>query len=103
MCKDLAWYQPTSLEELLRLKRKYPHARIISGNSELAVELKFRFIDLSLAINPKQVPEMREYKLKDDGVYLGMGLSLTEMKSILDKYIDELPGKINDLTFFLKI
>jgi xanthine dehydrogenase/oxidase len=61
--KGLAWYQPTSLEELLRLKRKYPHARIISGNSELAIELKFRFIDLSLTINPKQITEMRENKM----------------------------------------
>lgn len=49
------WIQPNTLQQLLHLKRLYPHARLITGNSELAVELKFRFIDLPIVINPKQV------------------------------------------------
>ncbi|KAI6234567.1 Ferredoxin [Aphelenchoides fujianensis] len=54
------WFTPTSLDQLLRLKRLYPKARFISGNSELAVELKFRYIDLPVAINPKQIAELRQ-------------------------------------------
>ncbi|KAK0398793.1 hypothetical protein QR680_002757 [Steinernema hermaphroditum] len=88
----IVWYQPTTWSDLLRLKRRHPYARFISGNSELAIELKFRFIDLPIAINPKQVPEMREYKIDENkGIYLGTGLSLTEMKEILNRYIDKLP------------
>ena len=49
------WYQPNNYEALLTLKRLHPYARIISGNSELAVELKFRFIELHMVINPRQV------------------------------------------------
>ncbi|KAE9550987.1 hypothetical protein FO519_005802 [Halicephalobus sp. NKZ332] len=79
-----SWFQPRSLEELLDLKQKFPHARLISGNSELAVELKFRFIDVTMMINPKQVPEMRTYEVRKEGIYLGMGLSLTEIKQILN-------------------
>ncbi|KAI6175673.1 Ferredoxin [Aphelenchoides bicaudatus] len=58
--KNIVWYSPTSFDQLLRLKRRHPKSRFISGNSELAVELKFRFIELPIAINPKQVPELRE-------------------------------------------
>ncbi|CAD5228743.1 unnamed protein product [Bursaphelenchus xylophilus] len=87
------WFAPTSFDELLRIKREHPTGRFISGNSELAVELKFRFIDLSVAINPKQVPELRECYLDTErkAIYVGMGLSLTEMKARLNKFIKELP------------
>lgn len=123
MCdKDIVWYTPTSFDQLLRLKRRHPKSRFISGNSEvsfgflqtliivfpiqclakhsqmitfqLAVELKFRFIDLPIAINPKQVPELRECYLDREkkAVYAGMGLSLSEMKDRLNELIAELPG-----------
>uniref|UniRef100_A0A1I7XZV4 xanthine dehydrogenase n=1 Tax=Steinernema glaseri TaxID=37863 RepID=A0A1I7XZV4_9BILA len=88
----IVWYQPTNWDDLLRIKRRHPYSRFISGNSELAIELKFRFIDLPIAINPKQVPILREHRIDETrGIYLGMGLSLTEMKDILNGYIGELP------------
>ncbi|KAK6037539.1 FAD binding domain in molybdopterin dehydrogenase [Cooperia oncophora] len=65
-------------KDLLELKRLHPHARFISGNSELAIELKFRFIDLKLVINPRQVPDLHEVRLDSNGLYMGTGLSLTE-------------------------
>lgn len=56
MSKDgFTWYQPNSLEELLKLKSAYPNGRLISGNTEIGVEMKFRFIEAPMAINIKQV------------------------------------------------
>uniref|UniRef100_A0A0N4ZXA3 xanthine dehydrogenase n=1 Tax=Parastrongyloides trichosuri TaxID=131310 RepID=A0A0N4ZXA3_PARTI len=87
------WYTPTSLNKLVELKNKHPWSRIISGNSEVAVELKFRFIELPIIINPKQVPEMRKTYLdyNKNAVYVGTNLSLNEMKTVLERYIKELP------------
>ncbi|KAI1715623.1 molybdopterin-binding domain of aldehyde dehydrogenase domain-containing protein [Ditylenchus destructor] len=88
----IRWLQPTKFDQLLALKKLFPHGRLISGNSELAIELKFRFIDLSVAINPKQVAELREVRMdENNGIYMGTGLSLTEMREILNTYIDKLP------------
>lgn len=105
---DSVWYSPISFDQLLRLKRLHPNSRLISGSnvsnwiilvircldSELAVELKFRFIELPVAINPKQIPELRECYLdrKRKSVYIGMGLSLSEVKDRLNGFISELPG-----------
>uniref|UniRef100_A0A914EMA0 Xanthine dehydrogenase n=2 Tax=Acrobeloides nanus TaxID=290746 RepID=A0A914EMA0_9BILA len=93
MSKDgFTWYQPNSLEELLKLKSAYPNSRLISGNTEIGVEMKFRFIEAPMAINIKQVPELREYNLDNEkGLYLGMGLSLNEVKQLMEKYIAKLP------------
>uniref|UniRef100_A0A0N5B9E6 xanthine dehydrogenase n=1 Tax=Strongyloides papillosus TaxID=174720 RepID=A0A0N5B9E6_STREA len=92
---DCIWYTPTTLQKLVELKDKHPYSRIISGNSEVAVELKFRFIDLPIIINPKQVPEMRKSFLDFDrnAGYIGTNLSLNEMKTILERWIKELPGE----------
>uniref|UniRef100_A0A0K0E8Z9 xanthine dehydrogenase n=1 Tax=Strongyloides stercoralis TaxID=6248 RepID=A0A0K0E8Z9_STRER len=92
---DCIWYTPTTLEKLIELKSKHPYSRIISGNSEIAVELKFRFIDLPIIINPKQIPEMRKSYIDNDkeAGYIGTNLSLNEMKIILEKWIKELPGE----------
>uniref|UniRef100_A0AC35U6V0 Xanthine dehydrogenase n=1 Tax=Rhabditophanes sp. KR3021 TaxID=114890 RepID=A0AC35U6V0_9BILA len=88
---ECIWYQPTTIDKLVQLKAMYPFSRLISGNSEVAIELKFRFIELPIIINPKQIAEMRNYYLDDDGAYMGTNLSLSEIKVILSKWIEELP------------
>uniref|UniRef100_A0A915BF12 FAD-binding PCMH-type domain-containing protein n=2 Tax=Parascaris univalens TaxID=6257 RepID=A0A915BF12_PARUN len=90
--KDHHWYQPTSLAHALSLKASLPNARIIAGNSEVGIELKFRFIDVKHAINLKQIAELRGSHLDESqGAYLGMGLSLSEVQTTLKSYINELP------------
>ncbi|EFO88374.1 hypothetical protein CRE_11402 [Caenorhabditis remanei] len=85
------WYQPVSYNDLLCLKRELPHARLMSGNSELAIELKFRFIDLPAVINPRQVKELHERHLDGHGVYMGTGMSLTDMDNYSVQLMKELP------------
>ncbi|GMR45518.1 hypothetical protein PMAYCL1PPCAC_15713, partial [Pristionchus mayeri] len=87
------WYQPAHLADMLALKRLHPHARLISGNSELAVERKFRFIDLPIVINPRQVVELHESSLDSErGVYLATGLSLTQMDERIAEFRKQLEG-----------
>ncbi|CAB3405985.1 unnamed protein product [Caenorhabditis bovis] len=85
------WFQPTNYEDLLTLKREQPYARFISGNSELAIELKFRFIDLPVIINPRQVRELYVERVEDEGVYLGTGLSLTNIDDYMKRMMKEMP------------
>ncbi|EFP11440.1 hypothetical protein CRE_14385 [Caenorhabditis remanei] len=85
------WYQPVSYNDLLCLKRELPHARLMSGNSELAIELKFRFIDLPAVINPRQVKELHARHLDGHGVYMGTGMSLTDMDNYSVQLMKELP------------
>ena len=33
----VVWHRPTSLEELLVLKSKYPHAKLVNGNTEVGM------------------------------------------------------------------
>ena len=33
----VVWHRPTSLEELLALKSKYPQAKLVNGNTEVGM------------------------------------------------------------------
>ncbi|KAJ1372162.1 hypothetical protein KIN20_034243 [Parelaphostrongylus tenuis] len=81
------------IEQTRKLKRLYPHARLISGNSELGVELKFRFIELRIVINPRQVADLHEVRQESTGIYMGTGLSLTEVDNCLEHYMKKLPAQ----------
>lgn len=85
------WLQPTSLAHLLVLKRQMPGARLMAGNTEIGVELKFRHIELRTVLSVKQIPELRKHWLDADGVWFGSGMSLNEIKLLLDVLIAEQP------------
>ena len=51
----MLWLRPTSLEDLLYLKQKYPEAKIVIGNTELGVEIKFKKCNYPVMIQPSKV------------------------------------------------
>ena len=36
------WYRPTTLQELLHLKSKFPHAKLVIGNTEIGKNYIFQ-------------------------------------------------------------
>ena len=51
----MLWLRPTSLKDLLHLKLKYPEAKIVVGNTELGVEIKFKKCHYPVMIQPTKV------------------------------------------------
>ena len=51
----MLWLRPTSLEDLLHLKKKFPDAKIVVGNTELGVEIKFKKCYYPVMIQPTKV------------------------------------------------
>lgn len=87
----VTWHRPTQLQELLRLKADYPNAKLIVGNTEVGVEMKFKNLLYAVLINPIKVPELLELRESEDGVYFGAAVSLMEIDAYLRKRIEELP------------
>jgi xanthine dehydrogenase/oxidase len=51
----MLWLRPTSLEDILHLKKKFPEAKIVVGNTELGVEIKFKKCYYPVMIQPSKV------------------------------------------------
>ena len=54
----LAWYRPTSLQQLLALRHQHPGAKVVVGNTELGVEVKFKHCDYPVYLCPTAVEDM---------------------------------------------
>ena len=51
----MKWFRPCNLTELLDLKASHPEAKIVNGNTELGVEMKFKNCEYPVMIQPSQV------------------------------------------------
>ena len=54
------WFRPTTLQQFLELKQSYQDAKIVVGNTELGVEVKFKHCQYPVYINPSSITEMTQ-------------------------------------------
>lgn len=80
---NVIWYRPTKLCEVLDLKAKYPAAKIVVGNTEVGVEVKFRNIIYPVIIQPVQITEMLQLQQVATGVRIGAAATLIDVENYL--------------------
>ncbi|KAJ9595230.1 hypothetical protein L9F63_013467, partial [Diploptera punctata] len=89
--KRTTWYRPTKLEDLLYLKSKFPNARLVVGNTEVGVEMKFKNMVYPVLIQPNQIPELTSVTSVNSGLRVGAAVTLNEMEIALRNQINTLP------------
>ncbi|XP_033229237.1 xanthine dehydrogenase-like [Belonocnema kinseyi] len=89
--KNITWYRPNNLKEILTLKKTFPNAKIIVGNTEVGVEMKFRNILYPVLIQPTRVKEMCEVIETEDYMQIGASVTLVEMEEKLKEQIKTKP------------
>lgn len=89
----VTWYRPTTLDDLLRVKKAYPHTKIIVGNTEVGVEIKFKNLHYPVFANPLLVPELNQIVKTDNGIKIGSAVTLIEAEAFLQNEINETPEK----------
>ncbi len=61
--EDMTWYRPRGLDELLDLKSLHPEAKLVVGNTELGVEMKFKHARYPVMIQSNEVINLSPYNL----------------------------------------
>ncbi|XP_075385141.1 aldehyde oxidase [Tenrec ecaudatus] len=87
----MTWISPMTLKELLEAKVKNPQAPIVMGNTSVGPEMKFKGIVHPVIISPDRIEELSVVKHTHNGLTLGAGLSLAQVKDILADIIQKLP------------
>ncbi|KAJ8964528.1 hypothetical protein NQ314_004823 [Rhamnusium bicolor] len=88
---DVTWYRPTSLKKLLKLKSMHPDAKIVVGNTEVGVEIKFKHLTYPVIIQPVQVPELVRITKTQTGVKIGAAATLNDVEIFLRDQIKNQP------------
>ncbi|WAR00721.1 XDH-like protein [Mya arenaria] len=89
----VTWYRPHTLAELLDLKSQFPDAKLVIGNTEIGIEMKFKKMKYPVLINPSHVPELVKVEHTEAGIRFGGSVTLSrideELKLALEKYPDQ--------------
>uniref|UniRef100_A0A8C2D3U2 Aldehyde oxidase 6 n=1 Tax=Cyprinus carpio TaxID=7962 RepID=A0A8C2D3U2_CYPCA len=87
----MTWISPGSLNELLQLKADYPQAPLVMGNTNIGLDMKFKGIFHPVIISPTQVAELISEWFVFVGVCVGAGCSMSFLKSVLERSINDFP------------
>lgn len=86
------WVQPSSLAELLELKAVYPEARLVVGNTEVGIEMKFKNQLYPVIISPTNVQELCNIQFTENGMECGAAVTLAELGEVLREEVEKLPN-----------
>ncbi|CAM6083475.1 unnamed protein product [Calypogeia fissa] len=104
----LRWYRPSTLEDLLDLKFRYPDAKLVTGNTEVGIEVRFKRLNYPVLISPTQIPELNKIDITGDGLVIGSAATLSGLVKVLKECVKERKSYqtstctaiINQLKFF---
>lgn len=71
--KQCLWYRPTTLAELLTIKRVHPEARLIGGNTEVQIEVKFKRFVVPVRVHVSGVAELTRITVHEATAAAGAG------------------------------
>ncbi|XP_062236272.1 xanthine dehydrogenase/oxidase [Platichthys flesus] len=87
----VTWLQPVDLQEFLLLKWKSPLAKVVTGNTEVGIEVKFKNLLYPVILCPSFVSELNSVTHTDDGVVFGASCTLSHMGAVLRQAVETLP------------
>jgi CO/xanthine dehydrogenase FAD-binding subunit len=79
------WHRPLTLGRLLALKREFPAAKLVVGNTEVGIEMKFKQAGYPVLIGATHVAELNALEVEAGGVRVGASLPLT---SVLEGFLE---------------
>eukprot|EP01029_Cantina_marsupialis_P026769 TRINITY_DN727_c0_g1_i1.p1 TRINITY_DN727_c0_g1~~TRINITY_DN727_c0_g1_i1.p1 ORF type:complete len:805 (-),score=300.72 TRINITY_DN727_c0_g1_i1:98-2404(-) len=85
--KRVTFYRPTTLAKLLELKKEFPTAKLIVGNTEVGMETHFKFLKYPIVINIGDIYELSNIEMTEAGIRIGGGVRLNQLRDALEKEI----------------
>jgi xanthine dehydrogenase/oxidase len=84
---DIIWHQPLSLRQLVDIKTAHPNARLVVGNTEVGIEVKFKGMEYAVLVNPTKVPELLVLKVAElnglNGLVVGASVTVNALRDFI--------------------
>ncbi|KAJ1982432.1 hypothetical protein H4R34_001725 [Dimargaris verticillata] len=88
--QGLVFYRPATLAQLLEIKHRHPTCKLLSGNTEVGIETKFKGQPYPIRAYVGAIPQLQEVNFSDTGLTVGANLTLTKLESVLKEAMDTL-------------
>lgn len=81
---NVVWIMPNTLKDLLLIKDKFPESKIVAGNTEIGVEMKFKKRAYPILLYPQFIKEMNLCNITNIGIVVGANINLSNLHDILE-------------------
>ncbi|XP_075392187.1 xanthine dehydrogenase/oxidase [Tenrec ecaudatus] len=88
----VTWIQASTLNELLELKSQHPDAKLVVGNTEIGIEMKFKNKLFPVIVCPAWIPELNLVQHGPEGISFGAACPLSVVEKTLVGAVAELPA-----------
>ncbi|XP_070285048.1 xanthine dehydrogenase/oxidase isoform X1 [Myotis yumanensis] len=88
----VTWIQASTLKELLDLKAQYPEAKLVVGNTEIGIEMKFKNRLFPVIVSPAWIPELNVVEHGPEGISFGAACTLESVEKTLKDAVANLPA-----------
>ncbi|XP_058407487.1 xanthine dehydrogenase/oxidase isoform X3 [Diceros bicornis minor] len=88
----VTWIQASTLTELLDLKAQHPEAKLVVGNTEIGIEMKFKNRLFPVIVCPAWIPELNSVEHRAEGISFGAACPLSCVEKTLLDAVAELPA-----------
>lgn len=78
--KNYDFYIPTTIDQVLQIKKENPKAEIIVGGSEVLIDIKWSGTTRPVYISTHRIPELYNISLKDGNLTFGANTSLQDIE-----------------------
>lgn len=78
------FFRPTALNEALEVLARHPDAKIVTGGTDVVVEMNQRLARFDVLLSLEAVAELRGWDDADDALTIGAAVPLTEIEERLD-------------------
>jgi xanthine dehydrogenase/oxidase len=82
------WHRPTTLQRLFEIKAQHPEAKLVVGNTEVGIEMKFKNAGYTHLIGATHVAELNGVEVTQKGVTFGASVTLTTVMEVFKSLID---------------
>ncbi len=84
------YFRPATLRDALSLIKHYPKAHIVTGGSDIAIKQTKKQELLEEIIDISGIRELKEHSEDQSNIYLGAGLTIEEVKTIVENKVPDL-------------
>jgi xanthine dehydrogenase/oxidase len=88
---EYRWVHPTCKQELLQVMHEYPGAKIINGNTEVGIEIRFKNQHYPVFVHTSDIHELRQVKVHASGIRIGGITTISDLQLHLQKLVVSLP------------
>ncbi|CAI5470258.1 unnamed protein product [Closterium sp. Yama58-4] len=77
------WFRPITLRQLLALREAFPAAKVVAGNTEVGVEMRFKGLRPPAYIHVAAIPALSEIGQSERGITIGAAASLSALRQAM--------------------